>query len=248
MSSIVKVEWKKDKKWMADLLLVDETGFTRKELRSGDSIKFEVTNKRKCTGYYNDIGSRNPCPAYRDIEKGNQCFSCKKKDIYTGYVRGMNGLDTEKRFSVYLVQAGRSVKVGVTRSEKLERRWIEQGADFGAEIHSDLSSEEALKKEKSITETKGISQSIRKDKKVEESEGNILEDVLDKNGYNEKIVDLRDKTIYPEKISTNIRRKGRLSGTIKSVKGQIVSTERISMVMTSGKVVQKPVQRGLEFF
>ncbi len=227
---------------------MNENGFSRKDLIPQDKIKFEVTNKRKCTGYYAGIGNRIPCPVYRDIEKGHQCFSCKKKDIYTGYVRGINGFDTEKRFSVYLVQAGHSVKVGVTRSEKLERRWIEQGADFGAELHSDLSSEEALKKEKSITKTKGISQSIRKEKKVEENEIKILEDVLDKNGYNKKIVDLRNKTIYSNTLNTNLKRKGRLSGKIDCVKGQIISTERISMVMTSGKVVQKPVQRGLEVF
>ncbi len=248
MPSIVKVRWKKEELWRAELLLAGESGFGTKSLEPGSKINFEVTNKRRCTGYSSDIGERKPCPEYRKIDSGSKCFSCRQNDIYTNYVRGTGGLDTDKNFSVYLVQSGNAVKVGVTRSEKLERRWVEQGADFGCEIFSDLTSEKALKKEKTVSENKNIKQRIRKEKKLEKPSENKLEEIINNEGYETSVINLRDKTVYGKVSGHNLSRKGRISGKIKSVKGQIVSTKRVSMAMTQGKVVRKPVQQGLDGF
>ena len=249
MHSIVKVIWSKNSndKWYAKLFLAGKHSFKTIPLIQGDEINFEVMNQRRCTGYSEEIGERTPCPRFNKIQKGSKCFYCSKKDIYTEYVRGNRGMDTDKKFSVYLVQIGSRLKVGVTRSEKLERRWVEQGADFAAEIFSELTSEKALEKEKMFSSNNSVSQRIRKEEKVTKTGGNLVKKFLQDKGLDGDTVDMRKCTVYP-KPSKNLRRKGRLTGKIRSVKGQIISTKRVSMVMTSGKVVKKPVQKGLTGF
>lgn len=249
MPAIVKIQWTEKKDgWSADLFLVDEEGFFRKPLRPGRKMEFELTDERRCTGFSEEIGIREPCPEYREIDKGSQCFGCQRRGIYSDYVRGNRGMDTDRDFSVYLAQCGETVKVGVTRTEKVVRRWVEQGADFGAEIFSGLSSDMALEKESEISSDRNITERVRKEQKVVPARENLLRDTLEREGFDAEVVDLREKTVYPPNNRTELRRKGLFSGRVRTVKGQLISNGRVSMAMTSGKVMKKPVQQGLGSF
>ena len=157
-------------------------------------------------------------------------------------------MDTDRDFSVYLAQCGETVKVGVTRTEKVVRRWVEQGADFGAEIFSGLSSDMALEKESEISSDRNITERVRKEQKVVPARENLLRDTLEREGFDAEVVDLREKTVYPPNNRTELRRKGLFSGRVRTVKGQLISNGRVSMAMTSGKVMKKPVQQGLRSF
>jgi hypothetical protein len=247
MKSIVKVQWRKSEKgWKANLFLATENGFEKRGLEEGRNISMEILNERRCTGYAPRKGERAPCPKFRRIEKGSQCPECRGKDIYAGYVRGeQNDLDGE--FSVYTAQISDQIKVGVTRKEKIPRRWIEQGADYGAEIFSDLSSNKALEKEEELTSDK-ITQRVRKEKKtsVPENPGKLRK-ILEKKDFDAEIVDVQNLTVYPD-MEGRFYRGGLLEGKIQAVKGQIVSNSRVAMAMTSGKVLKRPDQKGLDRF
>jgi hypothetical protein len=70
---------------------------------------------------------------------------------------------------------------------------------------------------------------------------------MEEHGHEGDIVDIQDLTVYPE-INGSFRRKGLFEGELEAVKGQIVSNGRISLAMGSGKVLEKPRQKGLNRF
>jgi hypothetical protein len=246
MKSVVKVQWKRpdSQPWKAELLLAGKTGFESRGLQQGRKISLELTNERRCTGYAHAPGERTPCPEFRIIDSGSQCPECRGKDIYSDYVRGaQNTLEGE--FSVYYAQIGEKFKVGVTRSENVPKRWIEQGADYAAEIESGLTSNEALDIEDQLT-TEKITQRIRKENKIGRPEEKLTEIMDGKDRYAE-IVDVQELTDYPE-LEGKFMRKGLIEGEIESVKGQIISNGRVALALTSGKVLKRPEQRGLKNF
>lgn len=249
MKSIVKVRWRKQEEgWKANLFTAKEGGFESTELEKGRDISFEVGEKRRCTGYALEKGEREPCPQFRQIDSGSQCAECRNRDIYTGYVRGDRSTSLDGEFSVYLAEIGERVKVGVTRTEKVERRWVEQGADYAVEIDSGLEASEALQKEEELTYG-NISQRVSKSLKVPGSQdASRLEKVMEERSIEAEIVDVQSLTVYPRLRKLDFRRSGRIEGEIKSVKGQLISNGRMWMAMGSGRVLQRPRQRGLGDF
>lgn len=249
MRAIVKVTWKNTSNgWKAELLTTDGAEFSRQGLQPGRQLNMEISNDRRCTGYAPEPGERTVCPEFRKIQKGSQCPECRGKDIYSGYVRGDTEAEIDGDFSVYLAQIGKKLKVGVTRSEKIPKRWIEQGADYGAEIASGLSSKEALEEEQRITDENGVKQRIRKESKISKPGSQRLQKKLDELGFDAEIVDVQKLTAYPRVSVARLDRSGVLRGEIKAVKGQIVFTDRVAMAMTSGKTLRKPRQKGVMDF
>ena len=245
MKSVVKVQWSRSKQsWKANLLLATENGFEKRGLQHGRSISYELKNERRCTGYAHAPGERTPCPEFRKIDSGSQCPKCRGKDIYSDYVRGaQNTLEGE--FSVYYAQIGEKFKVGVTRSENIPKRWVEQGADYAAEIESGLTSNEALDIEDQLT-TENISQRIRKENKLDRPEEKLSE-IMEGKDRHAEVIDVQEITDYPL-IQGEFTRSGLLEGEIQCVKGQIISNGRVAMAMTSGKVLKRPEQKGLGSF
>lgn len=248
MKSVVKIQWNQSNEglWYGQLMTATENGFEKEKLVPGKKVSFELSDQRRCTGYAPAPGERNICPEFREIENGSQCGECRGRDIYTDYVRGESGEKLDSDFSVYLAQLGEKIKVGVTRVEKIERRWIEQGADYAAEIERRVSADEALAKEKKISEN-GVSERVRKEHKIQSSKEK-LSDFMMENGFDAEVVDLREKTIYPKISCSNFERSGLFEGRIEAVKGQIISNGRTCLAMTSGKTVVEPRQKGLNHF
>ena len=251
MKAFVRNKWKQSDsgKWYAEMLTVDKNGFDVEKLEKGLKLNFEVGGKRRCTGYWNKDREMVPCPGFREINRGSQCRECKNKDIYNDYVEGEGKSPRdEESHSVYLVQSGDAVKVGVVRTARKEKRWVEQGADWAVEIYSGLTSLEALKKEKEISK-KGYSQRIRKESKINNRNSNNLEKTVEKLGHKTKeIENVKDRTIYPEINTSKLQRTGLFSGTVQSVKGNIIYTRNQSIALTEGKVLEKPKQKGLNSY
>lgn len=248
MQSVVKVAWKNSSEgWKADLKLATQSGFETWNLSPGRNFSFEMTDERRCTGYAPSQGERAKCPEFRKIKSGSQCPECRGKDIYSDYVRGDRQTDLEGEFSVYLAQISDKVKVGVTRTGNVRRRWVEQGADYGVEILHGLKAGVALDNEAEISEN-GITERIRKEDKLPAAKKpENLRKVMEKHGYEGDIVDVQSLTVYPE-MDGRFSRKGLFEGELQSVKGQIVSNGRMSLALGSGKVLGKPSQKGLSEF
>jgi hypothetical protein len=245
MRAIRKISWKKDSQnnWKPYLKLATEDGFEQILLREGRELDFEILDRRRCTGYLLGIGERVPCPEFREIESGSQCSECRGKDVYSDYISGNGSPNVEADFSVYLAQCGSEIKVGVTRTQRLMNRWIEQGADYAAEIVSEVSAEEALSKEQDLSEN-DLVERIRKEHKTETCE-DIISDKLEVLGFDAEVLTVHgDKDFSCESFS----RKGRFPRPIKHVKGQLVSDGRNCLAMSSGKVMVKSRQKGLSDF
>ncbi|MFB6208078.1 MAG: DUF2797 domain-containing protein [Candidatus Nanohaloarchaea archaeon] len=238
MRAIVKVAWTPD----PVLVLASPDGFDRVPLETGRELEYELGKERRCTGYHEDRGEHVPCPEFREIETGDQCRECREKDIYTGWRTGRSSPGFDAEYSVYLAQAGRKVKVGVARTSRLKERWLEQGADYAAEVFSGLTGDEALEKEKELS-SRGITERIRKEHKLESFEPRIPR-VMDEYGLSGEL-----ESIHADRGFTarTLDRDGRLP-EVKHVKGQMVSDGRRAVAFTSGKVLKPPEQTGLDSF
>lgn len=239
MRSIVKVSWSDKPR----LKLASEKGFEYLELEKGREPDLEISDERRCTGFHSDRGQMEPCPDFREIDSGDQCRECRRKDIYSDWRTGDSEPDFEAEYSVYLVQCGEEVKVGVTRSSRLMTRWKEQGADYGVEIHDSLSGRDALNLEAELSE-KGLKERIRKEKKAEKADKRVLRKIMAEYELEGDI-----ETVLPNCLSCGkVVRKGVFPSPIEAVKGQIVSNGSIGLALTSGKVVRERRQRGLKEF
>ncbi|MFB6245598.1 MAG: DUF2797 domain-containing protein [Candidatus Nanohaloarchaea archaeon] len=239
MRSIVKVSWKESDS--PRLKLASEEGFEHIDLAEGRNLDLEVIDERRCTGYHAARGELVPCPEFRSIESGDQCPQCRGKDIYTEYRQGSSGERLDSEFSVYIAQCGSEVKVGVTRSSRLETRWLEQGANYAAEIFSGLSAEKALEKESELSDM-GLKERIRKERKTGDHPEKISEE-LDRIE-----ADTQVKHISKPLQCSSLERKGLFPSPIRRAAGQIVSDGRRCLALVSGKVVVTARQRELEEF
>lgn len=246
--SIVKVQWEeKNDGWKASLLLATREGFEHLQLSPGRKFSFEIPGERRCTGYAPAPGERTKCPEFRKLESGSQCGECRGKDIYSGYVRGDKQNDLDGDFSVYLAQISGEIKVGVTRSENVPKRWIEQGADYAVEILEGLSSKVALENEQQISEN-GLTERVRKEEKVSQARSpEKLQEIMDEKDFEGEIVDVNAQTVYGD-LKGDFRRGGLFEGELQAVKGQIIGNGRIALGLTSGKVLERPKQKGLDSF
>lgn len=246
MKALVKISWQRSPTgWVASLLTTDGDEFTRLPFTTGDEFSYEISTSRRCIGYHDDIGQRYPCPDFTELEAGSRCDRCQKNDIYTQYVRGQAAADTDADYSVYLAQIGDTVKVGVTRSDSLLRRWIEQGAAYGAELQSGITSNQALAEERRISNL-GVPERIRKEAKLEPGGDDELRSVIDTLGADTSIQAVAEKTVYPDLDCTQLRREGRAVGSLRAVKGQIFQLDDLCFACTPGRVIHEPSQRGLE--
>ena len=229
---------------------VDKEGYQEEKLEPGKKLEFEITGKRRCTGYWNEDRQMKKCPDFAKINRGNQCPRCKSKDIYNKYVEGKGKSPRDKEsHSVYLAQSGTKIKVGVVRTGRLMHRWIEQGADYATQIEKDLTSTEALKLEKKISQKEGIPERIRKEHKIqpEINQKEKLKEKLKELGRADKeIEDINSKTIYPKLEPRKLQRTGLFNTELHTVKGNILANNKQAIGLTEGKIMSKPSQKGLK--
>ncbi|MFW5929642.1 MAG: DUF2797 domain-containing protein [Halobacteriota archaeon] len=248
----VKISWRAEpgtESWRAYLVTVDDEGFRRRKLDEDTVLRFEALDTRMCTGYYADVGDRRPCPGSREVDAGARCPGCRERDVYVDYVRGVGAADVDGSvdYSVYLAEAGGSVKVGVTRSGSLERRWLEQGASKAVEVESGLTSERALEREREISRRHGLRQRIRKTSKIQR-ERDRLSDVLRETGLADldDVVDVNGLSPYERPRCRSLSRRGLVSGSLEALAGQVLQVDGGCYAPLEGAVLVEPRQRGFD--
>jgi hypothetical protein len=140
-----------DGAWRAKLLLDGDPGEIT--LERGRRVSFKIGKGRFCVGRsritrdYSTMDSwkeRIPCPTSSPAESGSQCKNCSINDASrpcarcTGETCNAEQSVREKcensEAFVYLAVFGDRVKAGVSQGRRVEKRWIEQGADAARRI------------------------------------------------------------------------------------------------------------------
>lgn len=142
-----------------------------KDVELSRNLTAEFSIDKKCVGYQTEHGWHK-CKYNRAGAK--QCFYCMHKDISKVYTRlNFTGYEhikeemSKQNFSIYLAAFGDSIiKCGVTRTERVETRTMEQGADYFVELMRFDNAEDAYSTENNLQHTFGFKNAVRVDRKM----------------------------------------------------------------------------------
>ncbi len=185
-----------------------------------DRIDFEVSQEKVCIGNFD--GGYSPCPDQKEVDRFYQCSECAPENIpRLGCIFEPQGCeDCEGGFCgeehvVYLVFQGVYPKVGMTRSNRLKERLIEQGADAYAVLETVENRKKARKREKELSRKLNISQRTSSKKKLEQMSRNLDQKIIKRKYRGVKnqvhIKSLKFLEDYP--ISLPLRTEPRLRST-----------------------------------
>ncbi|HLD75522.1 MAG TPA: DUF2797 domain-containing protein [Candidatus Norongarragalinales archaeon] len=128
--------------------------FTEKKeyrLEKGENIQIALSEELHCTGYSRNK-EHHPCP--KNSKGKKQCIHCSKEDDWLACLRcdGSTCLQFNpdlkddcfgQEYAVYLASFGQNVKAGISKKERVQKRWIEQGADFACIVFEDVNGQKA---------------------------------------------------------------------------------------------------------
>ena len=137
----------------------------------GKNVSMKFSDSVLCTGY-REQEKHNKC--LHKMRGNKQCNYCKHRDIAKVYTRlDFEGFEemkdeyTHQEFSVYLAAFGKEIiKCGVTRSERVEIRTREQGADFWIELLRFDDAEKAYNAEIELQNRFDLRNFVRNDTKL----------------------------------------------------------------------------------
>lgn len=243
---LLTIDWHEaEAGWKATLVTATAEETHRRPLNPNDHVAFEITDERRCIGYVDDNGDHHFCPDTEPVSSDRQCPACRGRDAHRSYVEGRSGEARDGDHSVYLAQCGRTVKVGVTRSSRLLRRWVEQGALYAAEIERGISAEDALERELELS-SEGLPERIQKHQKVPHTTDCRVSNAIDEYQVDGEVVDVMNQTVYDRVDAETVTRTGRVVGDISSVVGQLIALPTLCAAITPGKVIVPPKQTGFD--
>jgi hypothetical protein len=135
-------------------------------------VRFKVSKKKTCIGYFDDDGKYRPCPKSSPVSKFEQCADCSTESfiphqecIFEPRCDGeICDLEFCKRQHVlYIAFYDTDLKIGMSSSRRVEKRLVEQGADAFSIIGSFPSRKAAREAEKKISLEQKIPQSHRQE-------------------------------------------------------------------------------------
>jgi hypothetical protein len=138
----------------------------------GKCLDIKFSDSVLCTGYQ-DLEKYSRCP--HGMKGRKQCSHCKNLDVSKVYTRlDFEGYEAMKEeyvhqdFSIYLAQFGDAIiKCGVTRSERVEERTHEQGADFWVELLRFNNGEDAYAAENALQQRFNLRNAVWNSTKLE---------------------------------------------------------------------------------
>ncbi|MFA5868179.1 MAG: DUF2797 domain-containing protein [Candidatus Bathyarchaeia archaeon] len=148
------IRWVKDgEAWRCQVLFGGEEE-SRLSLERGGNIFLRILNGRFCTGYSRLVKEKGDldtwkervqCPSASIVDSGTQCRECQQRDISAPCARCDGSrclarpelkLACERDMAyVYIASfGGGRLKAGVSHGGRVERRWVEQGADAARRV------------------------------------------------------------------------------------------------------------------
>jgi hypothetical protein len=254
-----------DEAWRVKLLLDGNPG--QLVLERGKNISFKLGRGRFCVGHsrvtcdYSTMDSWKehvPCPTSSLAESGDQCKSCAVNDASGPCARctgescsahpSVRDICERSEAFVYFAVFGNRVKAGVSQGRRVEKRWVEQGADAARRVMAGNGREVRIY-EKRIQDELGLLKRVKAGEKMSftnprELEGGLksLEEYINAirrlfptaNHINETptllspIYGLPSTKIRP--IEVKIRDNIPISGKILGVKGPILFLENTGII------------------
>ncbi len=226
------------------LRLVLQTDGEPVSLAPGETIDLPLSPDTFCLGFGRD-GARHPCTKKATGRK--QCSSCAKEDDFLVCLRcdGATCLQFTPAlkdacfggdYSVYLAAFGENVKAGISRTARLEKRWVEQGADYAAHVFSGVNGQTARQIESALFRA-GYLPRVRLDEKMAMAppQPGTLEDEFDQSHF-QKIAEQYSQNAVSGPVVTDLsphypavtaaRPTARLEGTVLGAKGPVLFLEQ----------------------
>ena len=168
-------------------------------LEIGKKLDWYCHPDKFCIGYhtYDEYHDYTPCPTHQKIDKGVQCDYCKNRDLLIPCMlcKGDECINNESvkencdvtPTSVYLVTFGGEIKVGVSKKDRLQKRWLEQGAELASEVGLFPNGLIARAAEESISWDFAITKGIKLKTKFSRVAEHV-ENVLDEKKFQEMVI------------------------------------------------------------
>jgi hypothetical protein len=163
----------------------------RIHLDIGSRLGMAITKVKYCVGYHvrDEYHEYVACPEKTSLATGFQCDRCRGRDILLpcmscdgtkcDSVRSKGSDCNTTPTSVYLVQFGSVVKVGVSKTGRVLKRWVEQGAERGVEVAVAPNGQIARLAETAISQDLNLTKSVRLTTKIESiSEARVQTDLI----------------------------------------------------------------------
>lgn len=147
-------------------------------LKCGDKIAWRMFPRKYCIGFHSqdEYHHYEPCPETKKLEIGTQCGRCKGADVLFPCLvcdgSKCHAIERIKEIcditptSVYITLFDNYFKVGVSKKDRLFKRWLEQGADFAAEIATIPNGMLAREIESKLSQVFEISKTVRFSRKI----------------------------------------------------------------------------------
>ncbi|NOR39010.1 MAG: DUF2797 domain-containing protein [Candidatus Thorarchaeota archaeon] len=154
----------------------EESKFTH--LSPGDKLSWTIVGPRMCIGSRNKSGRLVLCPEHIVSNPGRaRCSSCAAIDSMDPCIRCTGRIcnaSEERRtrceetdYVVYLaVFNDQTLKIGVSTTNRVKTRWVEQGADFAAVLAEIRGGRAARRLEDLIGRRRGATKQVRTQRKI----------------------------------------------------------------------------------
>lgn len=137
-----------------------------------EDVRFSVSKKKVCVGYFDDNGMHMPCPKGAQVSRFDQCPDCSTESfipyqecVFEPRCDGeICDLEFCKREHVlYVAFYDTRMKIGMSSSRRVETRLVEQGADAFCIIGAFPSRRKAREAEKEVSSRLKVPQSYRQE-------------------------------------------------------------------------------------
>ena len=204
----------------AAILVADDGRIEAVPLERGDELHYAL-GPRRCAGVIDgdrhvpcDAADAPHCDAHRDTWVCARCTGTCLKDE----------MDCYQEHAVYLAAfAPATFKVGVTRSERLETRLVEQGADRGAHVHTVSNGRIAREIEAELATD--IGDSVRTTAKIESLHREVDDDAWEDLLADHDVID-RFTFEYGLALDDRPIRETIASGTVRGAQGRLLALDR----------------------
>jgi len=222
-----------------DFQLVLTIAGEEKKILIGGELRFSLSDEKYCVECGKEILHDSLCYECALADEKQACLKCDGSHCFQDDAEA-RAFCANNAYCVYLASFGSIVKAGVSLEERVVKRWVEQGADFGVKLASNLNGKSARVLETRLF-AKGFREFVKASEKINvEAKQSFLENALAKLDSNEKIVSLASYHAVPNRISGET---AELCGAVRGWKGPVLYLGNNAFLLS--KAVGRKVTRSV---